>query len=105
MILVAVTMQTTVCSVSLMPPTAVVTVSLVVHRETGSFPMELLFLVFLIMFLALQTTSTEAEDKVFYAFFDSTLHQKEDVLAVNCWGTPSMPTSVSNISGQNLKSL
>ena len=47
------------CSVSLITPTAVVTVSLVVHREAGSFPME-------ITFQALAMASTETEDKVLY---------------------------------------
>ena len=47
------------CSVSLIPPTAVVTTILVVHRETGSFPVEL-------EFLLVALTSTETGNKALY---------------------------------------
>ena len=83
------------CSVSLMPPTAAVTVSLVVHRESGSFLMELWLVFFLLMLLVAVTPLQGIGDKVLYVYIDRTIHQKEDVSIVNCWGTPSMSTSVS----------
>ena len=57
MILVKVVLRIAVCSVSQIPPNAAVTVILVVRRETGSFPMEQVFL-----FQAVALASTEAED-------------------------------------------
>ena len=96
MILVIVAVQTTVCSVSLMPPTAAVVLR-GLYQESGSFPMEMCFLLLLISFcmVAMALASAETEDRVLHVYFDSTIHHKEDVSDVNCWGTPSMSTSVS----------
>ena len=107
MILVTVTILTTVCSVLLMTPTAAVAFR-GWYQESGGFPMELLPLLLLVQVVSLGA-SPETEDKVLHVYIVGTMHQKEDVSAVNCWGTPSMPTSVSyaanNTSEQNPQSL
>ena len=104
--LATVAVQTAVCSVSLMTPTAAVALRLVVlHREAGTFPVELLLVVFLVMLLITETSFHETEDKMLYVFCDTKIHLKEDVSAVYCWEALSMSTSVSNTSGQNPQSL
>ena len=90
-------------SVSLMSLTAAVP-NRGLNRESGAFLMELTFILLLTYVTVYRTAvvvalaSAETESKVLYVYIDSTIHQKEDVSAVYCWGTLSMPTSVSKTS-------
>ena len=86
MILVAVMLLH--CSVTLMILSAAFR-----DLESGGFLMELIFLLVLVWEVVLVSVGTE--DKVLFVYNDSTLHQKEDVSAVICWGAQLMSTSVS----------
>ena len=70
------------CFVSLMTPTAAVMISLVLHREAGSFPMEILLVFFFLKILVMLMRGTG--DKVLYVYIVGTIHHKEDASTVYC---------------------
>ena len=74
----AVAIQTTVCSVTLMPPTAALALR-GPYLEPGSFPMKLFFLLLLVSLMVVALASAETEETELHVFIDTTIQQKEDV--------------------------